>query len=121
MKRHTEETEAATSHTTPGATGSWKKGGRILPLRLQGGWASRSQISSPLLPALSASPEITPKTYIARQDTGHPVKVELHIHKGFLVVQTVKNLPAMQENWVRSLGWEDPLEKGKATHSSVPA
>ena len=31
----------------------------------------------------------------------------------------VKNLPAMQENWVQSLGWEDPLEKGKATHSSI--
>ena len=30
----------------------------------------------------------------------------------------VKNLPAMQETWVPSLGWEDPLEKGKATHSS---
>ena len=29
--------------------------------------------------------------------------------------QTVKNLPAMQENWVQSLGWEDPLEKGMAT------
>ena len=38
-----------------------------------------------------------------------------------LVVQTVKDLPAMQENWVQSLGWEDPLEKGKATHSSIPA
>ena len=35
-----------------------------------------------------------------------------------LVAQMVKNLPAMQENWVRSLGWEDPLQKGKATHSS---
>ena len=33
----------------------------------------------------------------------------------------VKNLPAMQETWVRSLGWEDPLEKEKATHSSVLA
>ena len=33
----------------------------------------------------------------------------------------VKNLPAMQETWVQSLGWEDPLEKGKATHSSIPA
>ena len=33
----------------------------------------------------------------------------------------VKNLPAMQETWVLSLGWEDPLEKGKATHSSVLA
>ena len=31
----------------------------------------------------------------------------------------VKNLPAMQENWVQSLGWEDPLEKGTATHSSI--
>ena len=37
------------------------------------------------------------------------------------VVQTVKNLPAMQESWVRSLGWEDPLEKGTATHSSILA
>ena len=38
-----------------------------------------------------------------------------------LVAQLVKNLPAMQETWVLSLGWEDPLEKGKATHSSVLA
>ena len=35
-----------------------------------------------------------------------------------LVAQLVKNPPAMQKTWVRSLGWEDPLEKGKATHSS---
>ena len=40
---------------------------------------------------------------------------------GFLVAQLVKNLPAMWETWVRSLGWEDPLEKGKATHSSILA
>ena len=33
----------------------------------------------------------------------------------------VKNLPAMQETWVRSLGWEDPLEEGMATHSSILA
>ena len=33
----------------------------------------------------------------------------------------VKNLPAMQETWVSSLGWEDPLEKGMATHSSILA
>ena len=38
-----------------------------------------------------------------------------------LVAQTVKNLPAMQETRVRSLGWEDPLEKGMATHSNVLA
>ena len=33
----------------------------------------------------------------------------------------VKNLPKMQETWVRSLGWEDPLEKGMAAHSSILA
>ena len=38
-----------------------------------------------------------------------------------LVAQLVKNPPAMQETWVRSLGWEDPLEKGKANHSSILA
>ena len=38
---------------------------------------------------------------------------------GFLVAQTVKNLPARQEPWVRSLGWEDSLEKGMATHSII--
>ena len=36
-----------------------------------------------------------------------------------LVAQMVKNLPAMQETWVHSLGWEDPLEENMATHSSV--
>ena len=35
------------------------------------------------------------------------------------MVQTVKNMPAVQETEVRSLGWEDPLEKGMATHSSI--
>ena len=38
-----------------------------------------------------------------------------------LVAQTVKNLPAMWETWVPSLGWEDPLEEGMATHSSILA
>ena len=38
-----------------------------------------------------------------------------------LVAQLVKNLPVTQETWVRSLGWEDPLEKGKANHSSTLA
>ena len=37
------------------------------------------------------------------------------------MAQTVKNLPTMQETWVRSLGWEDPLEEGTATHSSILA
>ena len=38
-----------------------------------------------------------------------------------LVAQTVKNLPTIQETWVWSLGWKDPLEKGTATHSSILA
>ena len=38
-----------------------------------------------------------------------------------LVAPADKNLPAMREAWVRSLGWEDPLEKGMATHSSILA
>jgi len=37
------------------------------------------------------------------------------------VAQTVKIPPAMQETWVQSLGWEDPLEKGMATHSNILA
>ena len=37
------------------------------------------------------------------------------------VAQLVMNLPAMQETWVRSLGWEDPLGKGKAIHFSILA
>ena len=38
-----------------------------------------------------------------------------------LVAQLVKNPPAIRETWIRSLGWEDPLEKGMAIHSSILA
>ena len=42
--------------------------------------------------------------------------------KGFpCVAHLIKNVPAMWETWVQFLGWEDPLEKGKATHSSILA
>ena len=37
------------------------------------------------------------------------------------MAQLIKNPPVMQETWVRSLGWEDPLGKGMATHSSILA
>ena len=37
------------------------------------------------------------------------------------MAQLVKNQPAMRETWVQSLGWEDPLEEGRATHSSILA
>ena len=49
------------------------------------------------------------------------VKILLSLAQGFPMAQLVKNPPAMRETWVRSLGWEDPLEKGKATHSSILA
>ena len=53
----------------------------------------------------------------AGEGIGHPLQYSW----ASLVVQLVKNLPAMWETWVLSLGWEDPLEKGKATHSSILA
>ena len=42
-------------------------------------------------------------------------------NKTSLMAQLVKNPPAMCETWVQSLGWEDPLEEGMATHSSILA
>ena len=47
--------------------------------------------------------------------------VRMNHHRASLVVQVVKNLPAMQDTWVQSVGWEDPLEKGMTTHSSILA
>ena len=44
-----------------------------------------------------------------------------YIKRVSLMAQMVKNLPTLREAWVRSLGWEDPLEKGKPTHSSILA
>ena len=41
--------------------------------------------------------------------------------QAYLVAQMAKNLPVMQETWIRSLGWEDSLEEGMATHSSILA
>ena len=43
------------------------------------------------------------------------------MHRASLVAHMVKNLPAVQGTWVQSLGWEDPLEKGMTTHSSILA
>ena len=55
----------------------------------------------------------------------HPLFLLSGIRTGLLraslVAQLVKNPPAMWETWVRFLGWEDPLKKGKATHSSILA
>ena len=48
-------------------------------------------------------------------------KVADEVRLMFGVAQLVKNLPAIRETWVQSLGWEDPLEKGMVTHSSILA
>ena len=55
------------------------------------------------------------------RSTGEGIGYPLQYSWASLVAQLVTNLPAMQETWVRSLGWEDPLEKGMATHSSILA
>ena len=49
------------------------------------------------------------------------LSIVLQVSGASLLAQLVKNLPAIQETWVRSLGWEDPLEEGIATHSSMLA
>ena len=51
--------------------------------------------------------------------TGEGIGYSLHYSWASLVAQLIKNSPAMWETWVQSLGWEDPLKKGKATHSSI--
>ena len=79
------------------------------------------------------NPRIEPRSPTLQADSllskppGKPYKIlalfnitAILLHS-FLVAQMVQNLPAMWETWVRSLGQEDPLEKGKATHSSSVA
>ena len=58
------------------------------------------------IPGSGSSPE---------EGIGHPLQYPW----ASLVTQTIKNSPGMWETWVRSLGWEDPLEEGMATHSSI--
>ena len=53
----------------------------------------------------------------AREGIGYPLQYSW----ASLVAQLVNNLPAVRETWVQSLGWEDTLEKGKATHFSILA
>ena len=64
------------------------------------------------------------KTYkrVSRKDSSKK-KMELTQTASWvsLMAQLVKNLPAMQDTWVRSLGWKDPMEKGKSTYSSILA
>ena len=55
------------------------------------------------------------------RSAGEGIGYPLQYSWASLVAQQVKNPPAMQKTWVQSLGWEDPLEKGKATHSRILA
>ena len=55
------------------------------------------------------------------RSTGEGIGCPLQYSLASLGAQLVKNPPAMRETWVQSLDWEDPLEKGKATHSSILA
>ena len=57
----------------------------------------------------------------SERSPGEGVGYPLQYSWASLVVQMVKNPPVMQETWARSLGWEDPLEEGMGTHSSVLA
>ena len=57
----------------------------------------------------------------SRRSPGEGIGYPLRYSWASLVAQTVKNPPAMHEIWIRYLGWEDPLEEGMATHSSILA
>ena len=55
------------------------------------------------------------------RSSGEGIGYPLQYSRASLVAQLVKNMPAIWETWVQSLVWEDPLEKGKATHSRILA
>ena len=60
--------------------------------------------------------------FLGQEDApGEGIGYPLQYSWASLVAQMVKNPPVMRETWVQSLGWEDPLEKGKATHFSLLA
>ena len=76
---------------------------------------------------MNCSPARAPKSPLAIEQPstgGHwnPPKKDIPCPKTYMIVaQLVKNPPGMWETWVQSLGWEDPLEKGNASHSNILA
>ena len=76
---------------------------------------------------MNCSPARAPKSQLAIEQPltgGHwnPPKKDIPCPKTYMIVaQLVKNPPAMWETWVQSLGWDDPLEKGNASHSNILA
>ena len=75
----------------------------------------------PLIAQIVKNPPAMQETPVPGSGTsaGEGLVYSLQYSWASLMAQLVKNLPAVRETWVRSLGWEDPLEKGKATHSSI--
>ena len=70
------------------------------------------------LPAVQETPVQIPRL---GRSAGEGIGYPFHYYWAALVVELVKNPTTMLETWVRSLGWEDPLENGKATYSSILA
>ena len=75
----------------------------------------------PLATPWTAAHQAPPSMGFSRQESGLLQKGNVYIYWASLVSQKVKNLPTMRETWALSLGWEDPLEKEMATHSSTLA
>ena len=75
-----------------------------------GGWVLSISREERASMGLGSCPKISELKAFQRNDTRYTL----------LVAQMVKNLPAMQKTWVQFLGQEDALEKGMATHSSIP-
>ena len=63
----------------------------------------------------------TPDQFLSQEDRWRRDRLPTPVFLGFPVAQLVKNLPTMWETWVQSLSWEDALDKGKVTDSSILA
>ena len=77
----------------------------------------RNELTFPSFPCSSAGKEYTCNAGDPSLIPGEVIGYSLQYSWLSLMAQLVKNLPTMWETWVQSLGWENPLEKGKATHS----
>ena len=98
--------------------GSGRSSGKGIGYPLQYSWASPvvKLVKNPL-----AMQETLVPFHALGRSSGKGIGYPLQYSWASLVAQLVKNPPAMRETWVQSLGWEDPLEKGKATHYSILA
>ena len=91
----------------------------LLKNKLQGGMGGRGRLARSETRELEREEKEKPNP--PRLNTKTFYFGGLYGFRASLVAQRVKNPPAMQETWVPSLGWEDPLKKGMATHSSILA